>query len=310
LQRNISHQFELEGNDMSGYTQDRRINIRDLAGMKGGQPIVSLTAYSAPMARTLDAHTDMILVGDSLGMVVYGMDTTVGVTLDMMIAHGAAVVRATQHACVIVDLPFGSYQESPQAAFRSAARVMAETGCSGVKLEGGVEMAETVHFLSKRGIPVLGHIGLMPQSVNAAGGFRVQGKTDDGARAIRADASAIADAGAFAIVIENTVESLASSLTRELKVPTIGIGASPACDGQILVTEDIVGLGGDFMPRFAKRFAELGESLDDAVGQYAAAVRDRTFPAAEHCFNPPIKTSGVKPRLAAVSPEAKGRRGA
>ena len=295
---------------MSGYNQDRRLNVRDLAGMKGSSPIVSLTAYSAPMARTLDRHTDMILVGDSLGMVLYGMETTVGVTLDMMVAHGAAVVRATSRACVIVDLPFGSYQESPEAAFRAAARVMAETGCSGVKLEGGVEMAETVRFLSQRGIPVLGHIGLMPQSVNAAGGFGVQGKTDDGARRIRADASAIADAGAFAIVIENTVEALASSLTQELKVPTIGIGASPACDGQILVTEDIVGLGGDFMPRFAKRFAELGDALDSAVGEYAEEVRERRFPAAEHCFNPPAKGAGAKPRLAAVSPQAKGQRGA
>jgi 3-methyl-2-oxobutanoate hydroxymethyltransferase len=295
---------------MSGHIQVRRINVRDLAGMKGGRPIVSLTAYSAPMARCLDSHTDMILVGDSLGMVLYGMDTTVGVTLDMMVAHGAAVVRATQQACIIVDLPFGSYQESPEAAFRAASRVMAETGCSGVKLEGGVEMAETVRFLNQRGIPVLGHIGLMPQSVNAAGGFRVQGKTEDGARRIRADASAIADAGAFAIVIENTVETLARSLTEELKIPTIGIGASPACDGQILVTEDIVGLGGDFMPRFAKRYAELGEALDKAVGQYADEVRNGRFPSAEHCFTPPAKGAAAKPRLAAVTPEAKGRRGA
>ena len=301
---------------MSTQNQERRLNVRDVAGMKGSRPIVSLTAYSAPMARVLDAHADLILVGDSLGMVLYGMDTTVGVSLDMMVAHGAAVVGATARACVIVDLPFGSYQESPQAAFRAAARVMAETGCTGVKLEGGVEMAETVRFLTRRGIPVLGHIGLMPQSVNAAGGFRVQGKTDDGARRIRADASAIADAGAFAIVIENTVEALARSLTEELKVPTIGIGASPACDGQILVTEDIVGLGGEFTPRFAKRYAELGDALNKAVGQYAEDVRARRFPAADHCFNPPTKGRGAKPRLAAVSsdgvdtPTAKGRRGA
>lgn len=294
---------------MSVPNQGRRLNVRDLAGMKGGQPIVSLTAYSAPTARCLDRHADMILVGDSLGMVLYGMDTTVGVTLDMMVAHGAAVVRATERACVIVDLPFGSYQESPEAAFRAASRVMAETGCSGIKLEGGVEMAETVRFLSQRGVPVLGHIGLMPQSANAAGGFGVQGKTDDGARRIRADASAIADAGAFAIVIENTVEALARSLTEELKIPTIGIGASPACDGQILVTDDIVGLGGEFMPRFAKRYAELGEALDNAVAQYADEVRSRHFPAVEHCFNPPAKGSGAKPRLAAVTPEAKVRRG-
>lgn len=271
---------------MSTHNQERRLNVRDLAAMKGTQPIVSLTAYSAPMARALDDQTDMILVGDSLGMVVYGMDTTVGVTLDMMVAHGTAVVRATNHACVIVDLPFGAYQESPQAAFRAAARMMAETGCSGVKLEGGVEMAETVRFLNARGIPVLGHVGLMPQSVNAAGGFRVQGKTDDGARRVRSDASAIADAGAFAIVIENTVEALARSLTEELKVPTIGIGASPACDGQILVTEDIVGLGGDFTPRFAKRYAELGDGLRGAVEQYAEDVRARRFSGCRALFQP------------------------
>ncbi len=309
---------------MSTQNQERRLNVRDLAAMKGSRPIVSLTAYSAPMARALDGHADLILVGDSLGMVLYGMDTTVGVSLDMMVAHGAAVVGATRRACVIVDLPFGSYQESPEAAFRTSARVMAETGCSGVKLEGGVEMAETVRFLSARGVPVLGHIGLMPQSVNAAGGFRVQGRTDDGARRIRADTSAIADAGAFAIVIENTVEALARSLTEELKVPTIGIGASPACDGQILVTEDIVGLGGDFTPRFAKRYAEFGEQLNKAVGQYAEDERARRFPAAEHCFTPEAKRSGAKPHLAAVSsppagappgappgaPNAKGRHGA
>ncbi len=301
---------------MSTHNRERRMNVRDLAAMKGSRPIVSLTAYSAPMARALDGQTDMILVGDSLGMVVYGLDTTVGVTLDMMVAHGAAVVRATKQACVIVDLPFGAYQESPQAAFRAAARVMAETGCSGIKLEGGVAMAETVRFLTVRGIPVLGHVGLMPQSVNAAGGFRVQGKTDDGARRVRSDASAIADAGAFAIVIENTVEALARSLTEELKVPTIGIGASLACDGQILVTEDIVGLGGDFTPRFAKRYAELGDGLREAVEQYAEDVRARRFPAAEHCFNPPAKSGGAKPRLAAVSTgdsrasNGKNRRGA
>ena len=292
---------------MSTHNKERRLNVRDLAAMKGAQPIVSLTAYSAPMARALDEQTDMILVGDSLGMVIYGMDTTVGVSLDIMVAHGAAVVRATNHACVIVDLPFGAYQESPQAAFRAAARMMAETGCSGVKLEGGVEMAETVRFLNARGIPVLGHVGLMPQSVNAAGGFRVQGKTDDGARRVRSDASAIADAGAFAIVIENTVEALARSLTEELKVPTIGIGASPACDGQILVTEDIVGLGGDFTPRFAKRYAELGDGLRGAVEQYAEDVRARRFPAAEHCFNPPAKGGGGKPRLAAVTTDTARR---
>ena len=269
---------------MSTQNQERRLNVRDVAGMKGSRPIVSLTAYSAPMARALDAHADLILVGDSLGMVLYGMDTTVGVSLNMMVAHGAAVVGATARACVIVDLHFGSYQESPQAAFRAAARVMAETGCTGVKLEGGVEMAETVQFLTRRGIPVLGHSGLRPQSVNAAGGFRVQGKTDDGARRIRADASAIADAGAFSGVIEGVVEHLAAEITREIPIVTIGIGASSECDGQVLVTEDAMGMFTDFTPKFVKRFAEMGEEMSKAAAEYAKEVKARTFPADEHCY--------------------------
>ena len=291
---------------MSGHIEERRTNIRDISGLKGNRPIVSLTAYSAPTAKILDCHVDMILVGDSLGMVVYGTETTVGVSLDMMISHGTAVVRATERACVIVDLPFGSYQESPEGAFRSAARVMAETGCNGVKLEGGVEMAETVRFLTSRGIPVLGHVGLMPQSVNAAGGYRVQGRTDDDARRIRDDAGSIADAGAFAIVIENTVEPLARSLSDELKIPTIGIGASPACDGQILVTEDIVGLGGQFKPRFVKRYAELGESFKKAIEEYKKEVLSRQFPGEDHC----AKNESKIPRLAAISSRVKNGRGA
>ncbi len=291
---------------MSGHIEERRTNIRDISGLKGNRPIVSLTAYSAPTARILDCHVDMILVGDSLGMVVYGMETTVGVTLDMMISHGSAVVRATERACVIVDLPFGSYQESPEVAFKTAARVLAETGCNGVKLEGGVEMAETVRFLTSRGIPVLGHVGLMPQSVNTAGGFRVQGRTDDDARRIRDDAGSIADAGAFAIVIENTVEPLARSLSEVLKIPTIGIGASPACDGQILVTEDIVGLGGLFKPRFVKRYAELGKSFEKAIEGYKKEVLSRQFPAEDHCATNRLKV----PRLATISSKAKNSRGA
>ena len=275
---------------MADRPRDRRLTVRDIALAKGGTPIVSLTAYTAPVARAVDRVADLVLVGDSVGMVLYGMDTTVGVTLEMMIAHGRAVVRATRRACVVVDMPFGSYQESPPQAFRNAARIMAETGCTAVKLEGGREVAETVSFLVRRGIPVLGHVGLMPQSVNAAGGFRIQGRTDEGARQIRDDARAIQTAGAFGVVIENTVALLAKTLTEELAIPTIGIGASAECDGQILVTEDILGLAGDFRPRFVKRYGDLGQGLDRAVSAYAEDVRTRRFPGREHIVNPASET--------------------
>jgi 3-methyl-2-oxobutanoate hydroxymethyltransferase len=278
---------------MSVPDRRRRVTVPELSARKGGTPIVSLTAYTTPMARQLDAHVDMLLVGDSLGMVLYGMDSTLPVTLDMMIAHGAAVTRGASQACVVVDLPFGSYQESPEVAFRAAARVMAETGCAAVKLEGGVEMASTVAFLIKRGIPVLGHIGLTPQSVNTLGGYRARGRSGQESNAIAADAFAIADAGAFAIVIEGTVEPLARQLTNDLAVPTIGIGGSPACDGQILVTEDIVGLFNDFTPKFVKRYADLGEQVSVAARAYADDVRARRFPGPEHVFTP--KASGAKP---------------
>ena len=273
----------------------RRTTVPDLQARKGGIPIVSLTAYTTPMARLLDAQVDMLLVGDSLGMVLYGMDTTLGVTLEMMIAHGAAVVRGTQMACVIIDMPFASYQESPAAAFRSCARVMAQTGAAGVKLEGGTEMAETIRFLTKRGVPVLGHVGLLPQSVHTAGGYHAHGRDEATSAAILADAHAVAEAGAFAMVIEGTVESLARDITAAVPVPTIGIGASPACDGQILVTEDVVGLFTQFTPRFVKRYAELGEQVERAAAAYAEDVRARRFPGPEHCFG--IKKPG------------KGRRG-
>jgi len=266
---------------MSTPVEQRRITVRHFR--KGGGPYVCLTAYTAPIARLLDPHVDLLLVGDSLGMVVYGMDTTVPVTLDMMIAHGAAVVRSTQHACVVVDLPFGSYQESPQLAFRSAARVLAETGATAVKLEGGVEMAETIRFLTRRGVPVCGHVGLMPQAVNASG-FRAQGRNEAEASAITADARAVAEAGAFALVIEGTYRALASAITQSVPVPTIGIGASPDCDGQILVTDDLLGLFGSFTPRFVKRYAELGATVSAAAERYAQEVRAREFPGPEHCF--------------------------
>ncbi|UEM21891.1 3-methyl-2-oxobutanoate hydroxymethyltransferase [Skermanella mucosa] len=278
---------------MSVPDRRRRTTVPELSARKGGAPIVSLTAYTTPMARQLDAHVDMLLVGDSLGMVLYGMDSTLPVTLDMMIAHGAAVMRGSALSCVVVDLPFGSYQESPEAAFRAAARVMAETGCAAVKLEGGVEMAPTVEFLTRRGIPVLGHVGLTPQSVNVLGGYRARGRSGQESNAIAADAFAIAEAGAFALVIEGTVEPLARQLTADLPVPTIGIGASPACDGQILVTEDLVGLFSDFTPKFVKRYAELGPLVSAAAQAYADDVRARRFPGPEHVFAP--KPSGSTP---------------
>lgn len=270
---------------MSVQVRERRRTVRDFA--KGGGPYVWLTAYTAPVARLLDPHVDALLVGDSLGMTIYGFDSTVPVTLDMMIAHGAAVVRGTGRACIVVDLPFGSYQESPVQAFRSAARVLAETGCAAVKLEGGTEMAETVRFLTERGVPVCGHVGLRPQAVNASG-FRAQGRDDAEATRVTADAQAVAEAGAFAVVIEGTYEKVARAITESLPVPTIGIGASPACDGQVLVTDDVLGLFAQFTPRFVKRYAELGPAVSEAAAAYAADVRAHRFPGPEHLF-------GVKP---------------
>lgn len=262
----------------------QRITVPELAARKGASPIVILTAYTAPMARMLDSHVDALLVGDSLGMVLYGMDSTLGVSLDMMVAHGAAVVRASTRACVIVDLPFGSYQESPAIAFRSAARLLSETGAAAVKLEGGAEMAETVRFLTERGVPVMGHVGLIPQSLNVLGGYRARGRKSEEARRILDGAKAIAAAGAFALVIEGTVEPLAREITDSVAVPTIGIGASPACDGQVLVSEDVVGLFGVFTPKFVKRYANLGEEVEKAASAYAEDVRAGRFPGPEHCF--------------------------
>jgi 3-methyl-2-oxobutanoate hydroxymethyltransferase len=269
---------------MSVHGSSRRVSVPDLRARKGGSPIVSLTAYTAPVARLLDPHCDMILVGDSLGMVVYGLPSTLPVTLDMMVNHGAAVVRASSHACIVVDLPFGAYQASPEQAFHAAARIIQETGAAAVKLEGGEAMAPTVRFLAERGIPVCGHVGLMPQSVNVAGGFRATGRTDDDAARVTADAHAIAEAGAFALVIEGTVEPVAAAITRAIDIPTIGIGASPECDGQILVIDDVLGLFSDFTPRFVRRYAELAGAVTDAVAAYAADVTARRFPGPEHCF--------------------------
>mgnify|MGYP000527787518 CR=1 FL=1 len=262
----------------------KRITVPDIAARKGGEPVVCLTAYSAPMAKLLDPHVDLFIVGDSMGTALYGLDSTLGVTLDMEIAHGAAVVRGSSRACVIVDMPFATYQESPEQAFRNGARVMAETGCDGIKLEGGTEMAETVRFLVERGIPVMGHVGLTPQSVNVFGGYRAQGRDEKTAEKILADARAIADAGAFSMVIEGVVADLATRITQAVPVVTIGIGGSPDCDGQVLVTEDVLGIFTDFTPKFVKRYAELGDAIGQAAADYAAEVRARKFPGPEHCY--------------------------
>lgn len=269
---------------MSTPSRMKRISVPEIQARKDDEPIVVLTAYTTPMARLLDPHVEILLVGDSLGMVLYGMDSTLGVTLDMMIGHGAAVMRGSEKACVIVDMPFASYQESPEQAYRNSARVMAETGCAGVKIEGGVDLAPTIEFLARRSIPVMGHVGLMPQSFNAYGGFKVQGREPEDARRIVDDARAVADAGAFSMVVEGVIEPLGREITAAVAVPTIGIGASPACDGQVLVTEDMVGLFSDFTPKFVRRYADLGPQLADAVAAYAEDVRARRFPAPEQCF--------------------------
>ncbi|MGG7565384.1 3-methyl-2-oxobutanoate hydroxymethyltransferase [Rhodovulum sp. DZ06] len=259
-----------------------------IAAMKGGAPIVCLTAYDAPTARIVDAHCDLALVGDSLGMVVHGMDSTLGVTLEMMILHGRAVRRGLRRACMVVDMPFGTYEESPAQAFRNAARIMAETGAAAVKLEGGVEMAETIRFLTSRSIPVMAHVGLTPQAVNVFGGYKVQGRGDARAR-VMADAQAVAGAGAFSVVLEKTPQGLSDEVTAAVPIPTIGIGASAGCDGQILVTEDMLGLFNDFRPKFVKRQAELGAEADRAVAAYAEEVRARSFPGPEHVFADQLK---------------------
>ena len=282
---------------MSATTRKQgRITVPVIRARKGAEPIVCLTAYTTPMAQRLDPHCDLLLVGDSLGMVVYGMESTLAVTVDMMINHGKAVMRGSSNACVIVDLPFGSYQESKEQAFRTASRILAETGCAGVKLEGGAELADTVEFLSQRGIPVMAHIGLMPQQVNTMGGFKSQGRGEEAAAKVIADAKAVAKAGAFSVVVEGTVEAVARLITTEIDIPTIGIGASVACDGQVLVTEDILGLFSDFTPKFVKRYADLGDQVSKAVESYATEVRNRQFPTDDHCFGvtKPGKLRAVK----------------
>lgn len=269
---------------MSVQPQQKRRTAASIQALKGERPNVWLTAYTAPIAKLLDPHCDVLLVGDSVGMVVYGFDSSVHVTLDMMINHAQAVMRGSSQACVVVDMPFGSYQESPEQGFRNAARVIRETGAQAVKLEGGEEMAETVHFLSQRGIPVVGHVGLMPQLVNTTGGYRSLGRSDQEADKIRRDSRAIDDAGAFAMVIEGTIETVAREISASLRAVTIGIGASSACDGQVLVSDDMLGIFTDFKPRFVKHFANLAPEISRAAASYAEEVKARTFPAEEHTY--------------------------
>ena len=268
---------------MSLNAETRRITAPDIKSRKGREKIVSLTSYHAHTARLLDRHVDFLLVGDSLGMVMHGYETTVPVPLDLMIMHGAAVVRGSKRALVVVDMPFGSYEESPSVAFRHAVRIMKETGCGAVKLEGGRRMAETIAYLVERGIPVMGHIGLTPQSVNVMGGFKTQGRREEEWAAIEADAAAVAEAGAFAVVLEGMAELLAAKITRAIAIPTIGIGASAECDGQILVLEDMLGLS-PTVPKFVKKFAELGSAIEAAVKDYAEEVRTRRFPGKENVY--------------------------
>jgi len=248
-------------------------------------PIVMLTAYTMRMAQLLDPHCDMLLVGDSLGQVIYGLPSTIPVTMEMMCAHGAAVVRGSWHALVAVDMPFGSYEASPAQAFESASRILKETGCAAVKLEGGEAMAETIAFLTQRGIPVIGHVGLTPQAMNMLGGYGVRGRADIEAAKILADARAVAEAGAFTIVVEGVLEGLATQIAAEVATPVIGIGASAECDGQVLVTEDMLGMF-ERTPRFVKRYDDLASRIGAAAAAYAAEVRSRSFPTADQTYKP------------------------
>jgi 3-methyl-2-oxobutanoate hydroxymethyltransferase len=274
---------------MSAQNDIKRLTAPDIRARKGGEPIVCLTSYHAHTARLLDRHCDLILVGDSLGMVMHGLETTVPVTLDMMILQGLAVMRGSKRALVVVDLPFGSYEVSKEQAFMAAARVMKETGCGAIKLEGGRRMADTIAFLVERGVPVVGHIGLTPQSINTIGSFRAQGREEAHWGPIEADAHAVSEAGAFSVVIEAVAEPLARRITADIAIPTIGIGGSVACDGQILVLEDMLGLS-PRVPKFVRRYGELGPAIESAVAAYAADVRSRAFPGPEHVY--PMRTKG------------------
>jgi len=261
----------------------KRVTAPDIKNRKGAAPIVALTAYHAHTARIIDPYVDFLLVGDSLGMVMHGYETTVPVPLELMIMHAQAVVRGSSRALVVVDMPFGSYEESPAIAFRNAARVLKETGCGAIKLEGGVQMADTIRYLTERGIPVMSHIGMTPQAINTIGSFKPRGRYRSEWAAYEADAKAIADAGAFAVVIEALAELLAARITKEIPIPTIGIGASAECDGQILVLEDMLGLS-PRVPKFVKEYAQIGAGIEAAVKAFATEVRTRAFPTADYTY--------------------------
>ena len=261
----------------------KRLTVPRIRQRKGGEPIVMLTAYTVRMAQLLDPHCDMLLVGDSLAQVIYGLPHTVGVTMEMMALHGAAVVRGSWHAAVIVDMPFGSYEGSPEQAFNNAARLLKETGAAAVKVEGGKVLAPTIEFLTQRGIPVMGHVGLTPQAVNILGGYGVRGKSDEEARSIVEDAIAVAQAGAFSIVIEGVLESIAIEITNKVDCPTIGIGASAQCDGQVLVTDDMLGMF-ERVPKFVKRYQDMASVVEGAVKDYAEEVRSRSFPTEDQTY--------------------------
>jgi len=268
---------------MSARDEIKRLTAPDIRARKGGEPIVCLTSYHAHTARLLDRHCDLILVGDSLGMVMHGLETTVPVTLDMMILQGLAVTRGSKRALVVVDMPFGSYEASKEQAFMSAARVMKETGCGAIKVEGGRRMAESIAFLVERGVPVMGHIGLTPQSINTIGSFRAQGRDETDWGPIEEDARAVAQAGAFSVVIEAVAEPLARRITAAVAIPTIGIGGSVACDGQILVLEDMLGLS-PRVARFVRRYGDIGPGIEAAVAGYAKDVRARAFPGPDQVY--------------------------
>jgi len=261
----------------------KRVTAPDIAKRKGGAPIVALTAYHAHTARIIDPYVDFLLVGDSLGMVMHGYETTVPVPLELMIMHAQAVVRGSTRALVVVDMPFGSYEESPTIAFRNAARVLKETGCGAIKLEGGAHMAETIRYLTERGIPVMSHIGMTPQAINTIGSFKPRGRFRSEWAAFEEDARAVAEAGAFAVVLEALAELLAARITKEIAIPTIGIGASAECDGQILVLEDMLGLS-PRVPKFVKEYAQIGAGIEAAVKAFAGEVRTRAFPSAQHTY--------------------------
>ena len=269
---------------MSATSPQRPVLPPDISARKGQDPLVVLTAYTTPMARLVDPHCDVALVGDSLGMVLHGMPSTLGVTLEMMILHGRAVVRGLTRAMPVIDMPFGSYEESPAQAYRNAARLLVETGAPAVKLEGGAHMAETIAFLTRRGVPVMAHIGLTPQSVNTLGGYKVVGRLD-AADGVMTDAEAVQSAGAFAVVLEKVPVGLAARITQSLTIPTIGIGAGVQCDGQVLVVDDMLGMFTDFRPKFVRRYAELGQAAAEAFAAFAADVRAHRFPGPEHGFS-------------------------